>query len=61
MGTLMNSGSKDRACAHCGSNRLKRTGSKPNERFRKVGIKDALFLCGDCGKETAVMIIIPSK
>ena len=56
-----NSDSKDRVCVHCGSNRLKRTGSKPNEHFRKVGIKDALFLCEDCGKETAIMIIIPSK
>ena len=56
-----NSGLKGYVCDHCGSNRLKKTGSKPNERFRKLGIKDALFICEDCGKETAVMITIPSK
>ena len=55
-----NSGPKDHVCDYCGSSRLRKTGSKPNERFGKVGIKDAIFLCEDCGKETAVMICIGS-
>ena len=51
------SGAKDPVCDHCGSSRLKRTGNKPNKRFGRLGVKDTLFQCEDCGKETAIMII----
>jgi ribosomal protein L37AE/L43A len=52
-----NSGITDHVCDHCGSRRLKRTGNRPNKRFGKLGVKDTLFQCEDCGKETAVMIV----
>lgn len=42
-------------CDHCGSTTLTRTGSRPNPRFGRVGIKDALYRCDNCGKETADM------
>ncbi len=43
-------------CDHCGSENLKRTGSKPNKTFGDLGVKDAIFQCDDCSKETAVTI-----
>ena len=39
-------------CDHCGSPKLKRTGNRPNPTFRDLGVKDALFECLDCGKES---------
>lgn len=42
-------------CDHCGSSRLKRTGSRANATFGDLGVKDFLYRCDDCGKETAVM------
>ncbi|AKH38161.1 MULTISPECIES: hypothetical protein [Nitrosomonas] len=47
-------------CDHCGSSNLRRTGSRPNPTFKSLGVKDAVFLCDDCGKESA-FIIEPSK
>lgn len=44
------------ACEHCGSRQLKQTGSKPNPAFGDLGVKDAIFQCEDCERETAVMI-----
>lgn len=43
-------------CEHCGSPRLKRTGSRPNDTFSALGIKDAVFTCQDCSKESAFII-----
>lgn len=43
-------------CEHCGSPRLKRTGSRPNDTFSALGVKDAVFTCQDCGKESAFII-----
>lgn len=42
-------------CDHCGSPKLKRTGSRLSEQFGEVGIKDAIFSCLECGKESAFM------
>jgi len=46
-------------CDHCGTKRLKRTGSKPNKTFGDLGVKDAIFQCEDCSKETTVMLDPP--
>lgn len=43
-------------CEHCGSPRLKRSGSRPNDTFSALGVKDAVFTCQDCGKESAFII-----
>lgn len=39
-----------KVCDHCGSPKLKRTGSRPDPTFGDVGIKQALFSCLECGK-----------
>lgn len=43
-------------CDHCGSLRLTRTGSRPHPIFGRLGDKEALFRCADCGGETAVLV-----
>ncbi len=40
-------------CDHCGSSNLKRTGSRPDPTFGDAGIKQALFNCLSCGKQSA--------
>lgn len=45
------------ACDNCGSKRLKRTGSRPLKKLAGITIKDALYTCDDCGKESAFTII----
>jgi hypothetical protein len=40
-------------CDHCGSSRLKRIGNRPDPMFGDVGVKQAVFSCADCGKESA--------
>lgn len=40
-------------CDHCGSSNLKRTGSKPVKQIAGVTIKNAIYTCKDCGKESA--------
>lgn len=40
-------------CDHCGSPDLKRTGSRPDPTFGDLGIKQALFECNSCGKQSA--------
>jgi len=40
-------------CDHCGSGSLKRTGSRPDPTFKDFGIKQKLFICSECGKESA--------
>jgi hypothetical protein len=45
----------DAVCDHCGSPSLTRTGSRLNATFADLGVKDALFRCDECGKETAVI------
>lgn len=43
------------ACDHCGSSNLKRTGSRPDPVFGPLGAKQAIFLCGACGKESSFL------
>lgn len=40
-------------CDHCGSGRLKRTGNRPDPLMFDMGIKQAVFSCLECGKESA--------
>ena len=40
-------------CDYCGSIRLKRSGSRPDPVFGDLGAKLAIFMCNDCGKESA--------
>lgn len=40
-------------CDHCGSPNLKRTGSRPDPTFHVLGIKQSVFSCITCGKESA--------
>ena len=40
-------------CDHCASPSLKRTGSKPDPTFGDLGVKQKLFTCNECGKESA--------
>ena len=42
-------------CDHCGSPKLKRTGSKPHPHFSEMGVKNALFTCLECRKESTFM------
>lgn len=42
-------------CEHCGSTNLRRTGTRPSPGiFAKVGLKEAIFVCEDCGGNTFV-------
>lgn len=40
-------------CDHCGSPQFKRTGSRKDPTFGDLGIKEAVFSCLACGKESA--------
>jgi predicted RNA-binding Zn-ribbon protein involved in translation (DUF1610 family) len=40
-------------CDHCGSSNIKRTGSRPDPTFGRLGVKQAVFLCESCGKESS--------
>ena len=40
-------------CDHCASPSLTRTGSRPDPTFGDLGIKQKVFLCDTCGKESA--------
>jgi hypothetical protein len=44
---------KGHHCDHCASTKLKRTGSRPDPTFSDVGIKQALYKCLDCQRESA--------
>ena len=39
-------------CDHCASPSLKRTGSRPDPMFGEVGIKQKVFICNECDKES---------
>ena len=43
-------------CDTCGSASVKRTGSRPDPTFGKLGVKQGLFTCVDCGHVTSVML-----
>lgn len=40
-------------CDNCGSKNLKRTGNRADPIFGVVGEKQAVFVCNDCGAESA--------
>jgi hypothetical protein len=40
-------------CDHCGSPNLQRIGNRPDPIFGDLGIKQFIFKCADCGKESA--------
>lgn len=42
-------------CDHCASSNLRRTGSRPDPTFGRLGIKRKVFMCDDCGKESSFM------
>lgn len=42
-----------KTCDHCGSARLKRIGNRPDPTFGDMGVKQGVFSCSDCGKESA--------
>jgi predicted RNA-binding Zn-ribbon protein involved in translation (DUF1610 family) len=46
---------RNEVCDHCGGHHLTRTGTrKMGGAFARLGEREALFVCADCGKETAV-------
>jgi hypothetical protein len=53
MGALQSGTHSGYTCDHCGSALLKRTGNRPDPMFGEVGIKQALFTCLLCSKESA--------
>ncbi len=40
-------------CDHCGSLQLRRTGARPDRVFGDVGVKEDVYSCLSCGKESA--------
>lgn len=48
-----NSNPSGYVCDHCGSSNLKRTGSRPDPTFGRLGVKQAVFLCESCSKESS--------
>jgi hypothetical protein len=40
-------------CDHCGCDSLKRTGNRPDPIFEDLGVKQKLFKCNECQKESA--------
>ena len=45
-----------RTCDHCGSYRLRRTGNRPDPTFGDLGVKQAVYACEACGKESAYQL-----
>lgn len=41
------------SCDHCGSTDLNRTGNRPDPTFGRLGVKQSLFNCLSCGKQSA--------
>jgi len=40
-------------CDHCGSTKLRRTGNRPDPTFGRLGIKQSVFVCEECGKNSS--------
>ena len=40
-------------CDHCGSPSLKRIGNRPDPTFGDLGVKQFIFKCSECQKESA--------
>jgi hypothetical protein len=52
-GSSVHDNPSEYACDHCGSTQLKRTGNRPDPMFGEVGIKQPVYVCLSCGKESA--------
>jgi hypothetical protein len=50
---IHNSNPDGYVCDHCASPSLTRTGSRPDPTFGDLGVKQKLFSCDACGKESA--------
>ncbi len=50
---IHNSNPEGYVCDHCASTSLTRTGSRPDPMFGDMGVKQKLFICDACGKESA--------
>lgn len=50
---LQSSNPNGYVCDHCGNSNLTRTGSRKDAAFGDMGIKEAVFSCQSCGKESA--------
>ena len=50
---IHNSNPEGYVCDHCASPSLTRTGSRPDPTFGDLGIKQKIFSCDECGKESA--------
>lgn len=53
MAVLQSGNTSGHVCDHCGSPQIKRTGSRRDPIFGDLGIKEAVFSCLACGKESA--------
>jgi len=40
-------------CDHCGSPNIKRVGNRPDPTFGDLGVKQYIFVCNECQKESA--------
>ncbi|UJP04418.1 MAG: hypothetical protein LZF61_05905 [Nitrosomonas sp.] len=45
------------SCDHCGSSKIKSTGSRINTKYGWMGVKDAIFTCEECSKESTFMLV----
>lgn len=50
---IHNSNPEGYVCDYCASPSLTRTGSRPDPIFGDLGIKQKIFSCDECGKESA--------
>lgn len=41
-------------CDHCNGGNLTRTGARPHRTFGAVGVKEGIFKCADCGRDTFI-------
>lgn len=51
--TIHNSNPDGYVCDYCASPSLTRTGNRPDPEFGDLGIKQKVFSCDECGKESA--------
>ena len=51
--TIHNNNPEGYVCDHCASSSLTRIGSRPDPTFGDLGIKQKMFSCDECGKESA--------
>jgi len=44
-------------CDHCGSSKIKSTGSRMSTKYGWMGVKEAIFTCEECNKESTFMLV----